>query len=79
MSFNLTTEEIGFVQFFSNQGGSGSIWTCFATINGLNDPCSGVTINRTAGTIKFASTVLTDIVNSTPSITQNGTLTFTSF
>ncbi len=79
VSFNLTTEEIAFVQFFSNQGGSGSIWTCFTTLNGLNAPCSGLTINRIAGTINFASTVVTDIVNSTPPITLNGTLTFTPF
>ena len=79
VSFNLTTEGIDFVQFFSNQGGSGSIWTCFTTINGLNAPCSGVTVNRTAGTVNFASTVVKDIVNSTPPITLNGALTFTPF
>lgn len=79
VSFNLTDEKLDFVQFFSTQGTSSSIWICFTTINGLNVPCSGVTFNRTAGTVNFASTVVTDIVNSTPPITLNGTLTFTPF
>lgn len=79
VSFNLTDGEIDFVQFSSVQGTSGSLWICFTTINGLNAPCNGVTFNRTAGTVNFASTVVTDIVNPTPPITLNGTLTFTPF
>jgi hypothetical protein len=63
---------------FSNFDGTISAgWMCNSVL--VNSPCSGVAINRTAGTATFTNTVLTGVVGTTTSITLNGTLTFTPF
>lgn len=39
----------------------------------------GITVNRSAGTVTFNNSVLTDFGSGAPSVTLNGTLTFTPF
>ena len=39
----------------------------------------GITVNRTAGTVTFNNSVLTDPVSGASPITLNGTLNFTPF
>ena len=60
--------------------GDEGFWTCFSQ-NLLNtlEVCRGVTVNRLAGTVTFSNTVLTNTLSNPPSITLNGTLTFSPF
>lgn len=83
VQLNGTTDKIQFVSF--NVGNLDSTaftgWTCF---NGpSNQPlCSGVTVNRAAGTLRLENTVLDNVNLGGPgnsTITLNGTLTFTPF
>ena len=73
--FNVTTGEILSAQFGSgNTNNTGGGWRC-------GDSCSGVTINRAAGTARFTNTVLSGFIGVPPlsTITLNDTLTFTPF
>ena len=76
VAFNPTHHFVG-VLFFSNTlAGAAPItqWQCIIS-------CGGVTFDRTAGTVSFSQTVLTDSAGTSPQeqITLNGTLTFTPF
>jgi hypothetical protein len=55
----------------------GSIWTCGSDL--LGPSCSGVTLNRSAGTLTLSNTVLDPFGAAGASITLNGTLTFPPF
>lgn len=73
-----------FVTTESPTPGDGNGWGCSGSYIGpglpsLPSTCTGVTVNRTGGTITFSNTVLTDPDGSLPPITLNGTLTFTPF
>ncbi len=62
----------------STSGGAG--WVCSNAVDSPI-PCSGVTLNRSAGTLTLANTKLTGgtngVIATYPDITLNGTLTFT--
>ena len=81
-AFDSTTGQIsqfGTLTFVMADSSVGIGWTCSGAVLPGITTCSGVTMDRIAGTVNFASTVLQDIVNSTPPITLNGTLSFTPF
>lgn len=59
-----------------NESGEGGIWSC--GIPGLEEPCAGITFNKSAGTVGFSNVGLPAQVGA-QSITLNGTLTFTPF
>lgn len=68
------------VSFNNWTGGVGEfgIWTC-DSVAGSTRPCSGVSLDRTGGTLSFVNTVLpSSLVIGNP-ITFNGTLNFTPF
>jgi hypothetical protein len=52
----------------------GTAWVCTDFLNACN-----VTVSRSAGTVTFNNSVLTDLSTGAPPITLNGTLTFTPF
>lgn len=55
-------------------------WSCtFPALPGFLNACTGVTISQAGGTITLTDTVLSDVGQSGPPITLNGTLTFTPF
>ena len=59
-----------------------ALWNCLSSPTlpvSIGTPCSGVTVNRSAGTVTFSNVVLTDSLKNTPSITLNGTVTFSPF
>lgn len=51
-----------------------TIWSCTEFLNFCN-----VTVNRSAGTVTFNNSVLTDLATGAPPISLNGTLTITPF
>jgi hypothetical protein len=51
-----------------------TVWICSDFLNACN-----ITVNRTAGTVIFNNSVLTDLATGSPPITLNGTLNFTPF
>lgn len=60
--------------------GDEGFWTCFAQNPLISlQVCRGVTVNRSAGTVTFSNTVLTNTLSTPPSITLNGTVTFSPF
>ncbi|MFO0778338.1 MAG: putative Ig domain-containing protein [Nitrospira sp.] len=60
--------------------GDEGFWSCFSeNILNIVEDCRGVTVNRSAGTVTFSNTVLSSPLSNPPSITLNGTLTFTPF
>ena len=72
------TGEVG-VFFVSADGAVSATWLCAPNIVNVN-PCAGVSLNRTAGTLTFVNTVLTIVPPpALPLITLNGTLTFAPF
>ncbi len=60
-------------------GGVGAAWLCNTSPLGGGAGCSGLTVNRSAGTVTFVNTVLTFTSGSgtMPPVTLNGTVTFT--
>jgi hypothetical protein len=80
-------EELVVVGFHANIGYIGGLLFVSVTPSGnvqwecsiVSFPCSGVAIDRGAGTLTVVNTVLTDPNNSNSPITLNGTLTFTPF
>ena len=76
ISFNLTTGEILSANFISTHRNTGGRWTCGGV---LFAPCSGATVNRTAGTASFTNMVIPFPGNSTSPVTLNGTLNFRPF
>lgn len=77
---DLNNSQIQSVGFAVVDGGVGVGvgWGC-AGFSTSTNACNGVTLNRTAGTVMFANTVLTDLATGAPPITLNGTLNFTPF
>ncbi len=83
---NVTVEassgQVSFVGFSVDDDVTGDegTWVCF-----LQNPlvplevCRGVTVNRSAGTVTFSNTVLTNSLSNPQSITLNGTVTFRPF
>ncbi len=76
ITFNLTTGEILSANFISTHRNTGGRWTCGGA---LFAPCSGVTLNRAAGTVSFTNMVIPFPGNSTSPVTLNGTLNFRPF
>lgn len=81
LSFDLTTNQVVSIIFASSDSNIGTAWLCFNFPIPIPNyvPCSGTTVNRSAGTLTLASQALIDNVNSNPGITVNGTLNFTPF
>ena len=85
-TLNVTVEassgQVSFVGFGLDDdvtGDEGS-WSCFAQNPLISlQVCRGVTVNRSAGTVTFSNTVLTNRLSTPPSITLNGTVTFSPF
>lgn len=58
--------------------GDEGFWACLSVVPPISgNTCRGVTVNRSAGTVTFSNTVLTDIAGNT--ITLNGTVIFRPF
>lgn len=82
VSVEASTGQVSFVGFGLDDDVTGDegLWTCFSQTPLIpGTACSGVTVNRSAGTVTFLNTVLTTPFGNIPSITLNGTLTFTPF
>lgn len=62
------------VLFVVSDSATATGWICTDFINAC-----GITVNRSAGTVTFNNSVLTDSVSGAPPITLNGTLNFTPF
>jgi hypothetical protein len=75
VAFHAKTNQIGGLLFVSATPSGNIQWECSI----LSFTCSGVAIDRIAGTLTLLNTVLTDSKNSNSPITLNGTLTFTPF
>lgn len=67
------------VTFVSQDGFLTKGWSCFKTNAVGGTQCNGLTVNRAAGTATFSNVLLHDLTSQAPSITLNGTLTFTPF
>lgn len=76
IAFDITNNvpQASAVIFVSADGSVGTGWSCSDFLNACN-----ITVNRTAGTVTFNNSVLTDLVSGAPPITLNGTLNFTPF
>lgn len=70
---------VSLVSTDSSGEGRVAAWQCASSPNPGLTPCSGVTVNRSAGTVKFVNAILVDRSLSNRPITLNGTLTFTPF
>ncbi len=82
VSVELSSGQVSSVSFGldDNVTGEEGFWPCLSQ-NPLIplQVCRGVTVNRSAGTITFSNTVLTNSLSNPPSITLNGTVTFRPF
>jgi hypothetical protein len=78
---SLTNDTDRGVTFLVGDRGTSGIMTCNSLANvPTPNPCRGLTINRSAGTVTFVNTVLErDEGTLFQPITLNGTLTFTPF
>ena len=82
VSVEASTGQVSFVGFGLDDDVTGDegLWTCFSQTPLIpGTACSGVTVNRSAGTVTFLNTVLTTPFGNIPSITLNGTVTFSPF
>lgn len=76
MGFDITNNvpQASAVVFGSFDNPVATFWICSDFLNACN-----ITVNRTAGTVTFNNSVLTDLATGSPPITLNGTLNFTPF
>ena len=79
VAFDITNNQISTLIFAEADSNVGIAWGCIPVEVPPVPACSGITINRSAGTMTLTNQVLGDSVNFHPSITLNGTLHFTPF
>jgi hypothetical protein len=78
---SLTDDREQGVTFLVGDRGASGLLTCVSSVNlPAPNPCRGLTVNRSAGTVTFVNTVLVRSEGTLfQPITLNGTLTFTPF
>jgi hypothetical protein len=68
------------VTTFGLEDNGTTIWNCLKSNVVSGTQCNGLTVNKDAGTATFSNVILHgETLDATPSITLNGTLTFTPF